>query len=1013
MRLRAVWFVLLLLLPGFVPQSAGAQAPAPTGRDADQVRLSLDRYTSLLRGANGRGGPQGQWARGTLSISLPAAGGQSATVTFDGRVTVPAGVDGPLEVPLLPAEVALNVVTVNGDDGALSRGAGMHLLVFSGAATLHAEYTVPVLAAADGGAAVVVPVPPVPSAAVSISGGTGHLEAFPLSGATGGEGSLTGTLPAAQALVIRMGGSDAGGLRRVEYSIRPDATGDGVDVVATYEVLVGGTAENLVLEPADVALADLREGAAPLTPRVEDEHHVLRVAGKGRHTVVATWRLAADRSQGQPQVALHPAGAPMTRVAVELEGKRQVSVEPPVPIRTAQRGNATVATADLPPGDEVKVSWTETRDAPESQARTNTETYQLLTLAEGVLRSRVLVRSEVIRGKLKDLALLLPEDVVVYKVVGEGVRDWQVFAKAADAPRLVRIFFAREMDGDVNVEVQLEMRAPQTPGSELALPVLRPLGAFREMGVVALCDGDKVGFGPTPPGTFTAVGEDALPSEVRATLTDKVSQAFKHVGEPGSLTSKVVAATTREVRFDARVQTLYQVKEGSLVANAQVMVELKSGRRDHVLISLPDGVAEPRINAPSLNKVEAVPPEALPPELKSGPGALAAGRKVWDVRFTQALEGAIQLDVEAELLLPKELGEVSLPDVRVHGAEVEEGSIALTTETGMEVQPGAVSELRRVEVKELPNALTLRSPNEIVLGYHFVHAPWSLALSIKRHQTVETLNASADRAWIESAVLENGHVVTRALWAVTNDDKQFMRIALPKESRVLTVRIGGEPVRAVADESGAVAIPLPKGKSVVVEIAFENVRGNLGWLGRLALEAPHPDMRISDVQWLVCSPSDVSILGTFSDLKTQPGYAYRRPDSDPPNRAACDAPFTGGAERSLYTWPVEDAGDAPLRMTLIFTGAGGESFATVLTLLVLGCLGGFMWRRSEGRRDRGTFAMLGAGLTLLLLLALVGGLSFGRGGFVAVALFALAVLVRRRSRAPAPVVDATEPPVQP
>jgi hypothetical protein len=593
---------------------------------------------------------------------------------------------------------------------------------------------------------------------------------------------------------------------------------------------------------------------------------------------------------------------------------------------------------------------------------------------------------------------------VVYKVLGEGVRDWQVFARAGDQPRLVRVFFAREMDGQVKAEIQLEMRAPQTAGSELALPLLRPLGAFREMGVVALLDGDKVGFGPAVAGAaFTAVGEDALPSDVRQTLQDKVGQAFKHVGEPGPLNTRIVAAAAKDVRFDARVLTLYQVKEGALVGNAQIMVELKSGRQDHLRISLPEGVAEPRINAPSLNKFEAVKDAA------TADPALA-GRKVYDVRFTQALEGAITLDVELEMLLPKELGSVALPDVRVHGAEVEEGSLAITAETGVEVQPGAMTELRRVEVKELPNALALRSAGEIALGYHFVHAPWTLALTVKRHQTVETLNASAAHAWIETSVLENGHLVTRAVWSVANDEKQFLRVTLPKEARVLTVRVAGESVRAVADESGAIAVPLPKGRTVPVEVSFETVRGQLGWLGRIALEAPHPDVRTSDVQWLVCTPADVSILSTSTDLKASEGYAYRRPanDGEAEGRVPCDVLSTGsgGVRQMLYTWPVEDAADAPLTLSMLFTGAGGERLEAVLTVLALLGLGGFMWRRAHGRHDRGTGALLGLGLASLLLLAVTGALSVSGTFGMVVVLLVLGFAARRHAARPAPGVDA-------
>ena len=80
------------------------------------------------------------------------------------------------------------------------------------------------------------------------------------------------------------------------------------------------------------------------------------------------------------------------------------------------------------------------------------------------------------------------------------------------------------------------------------------------------------------------------------------------------------------MRFDARVDTLYTVKEGSMVGQASVLVEIKSGRRDAVVISVPEGLAEPRITAPSLNKVEP----------KAG-AEVGAGRTAYEVRLWSPL----------------------------------------------------------------------------------------------------------------------------------------------------------------------------------------------------------------------------------------------------------------------------------------------------------------------------------------------------------------------------------------
>ena len=69
------------------------------------------------------------------------------------------------------------------------------------------------------------------------------------------------------------------------------------------------------------------------------------------------------------------------------------------------------------------------------------------------------------------------------------------------------------------------------------------------------------------------------------------------------------------------------------------------------------------------------------------------------------------------------------------------------------------------------------------------------------HDTVETLAAVATHVWLETSVLESGHVVTLATYDIANEDRQFLRLSLPEESRVrLTIYdIAGRVVRELVD----------------------------------------------------------------------------------------------------------------------------------------------------------------------------------------------------------------------
>ncbi|MCA9547981.1 MAG: hypothetical protein KC613_26430, partial [Myxococcales bacterium] len=749
---------------------------------------------------------------------------------------------------------------------------------------------------------------------------------------------------------------------------------------------------------AQAALIDVRAGNEAVPTRVVEGWHTATVKGEGVKRLTARFRLAIDRTRGQPQVVLHPDRVPMARVEITVPGKREVVFEPAVPRQTTVKGEGeratTSAVAHLPPTDELTLRWTEARATPESQVRVIVQSYQLLTLKEGFLKGTVHLDYEISNGELKELPIKLPAGVDVYRVTGPGVEDWQVLPATDDAPRQVRVVLGEATEGKVDLKVELERTVEtEKEGTALELPVLSAIKASRQEGVVALFDGDKTGFAPAqdPQGRFRKVGEDALPVAIRQTLRNKVNQAWKFINEDGPLTSAVATAQAREVRFDARVDTLYNLREGSLTGNATVLIEIKSGRRDTLHVSLPSGVAEPRISGPSLSKTEPAPDFAA-----------GEGRTAYIVRFTQALEGAIQLDVEFEQLLKKDENALTLPDLRVHGAEVESGHFGLAAETGMEAVVGEAKDLRPVEVEELPKAVRLRSDTDLSFGYGYARAPWSLAITLKRNRTIETLAAVATHVWLETNVLDNGHVVTRATYQVQNDGRQDVRLVLPEGAEVLSVAVDGSKVKAVSDEqTGALAVPIPKNRTAPIQVTYEVVRDKLGGVGALDLQAPKADVRASDIQWLVRYPARLALLKTDTDLRPGEAFEWRAPDAEAD--AAIELPVQADMRSALFTYSVQEptAKDGKALSVGVWYTSGGTAFEPLVFGLALLLLALVTWRRggTPGGMTGSLWIMLGAAVGLLALKASIWRLTEGEASLAIVAVVAVGVVAWRKRRA--------------
>ncbi len=978
--------------------SLASPALAQTGDDGppSEVRLPLAQYEALMARHRDRGGAHATWSTATLSARLPDAGGAFVALELEAEVQVMGQGSGLAEVALLPGHVVLEDARIDGAAATLVRTDGAHVAMIelnSGRHNVTLRYQVPTQPASDGATLAVVPLPPVPGARLSLSPGAVSTppEVWPSGNVITPGQNLVVQLPSTPAVVMRWG-SGQSLVRRVDYKLTISPGSDGATIAATIEVNLEGARAQVPLLPAAVALTDVTEGGRPLPTSVSAGWHRAVVTGPGRHVLTASFRTGIDRSQGQPQVTLPLAPAPILRVETVVPGNRAVTFEPSVPLEVTtvgeEPGGTTTAVGFLPPSEDVVISWTEPRTAPEEITSVNSETYQLVKIEEGVVRSRVEIRYEIIRGTLKELPIQLPDQAVLYKVSGDGIEDWRTFAATEDEPRQARVFLGSERDGSYRLELELEQVAPQTVGQPLEIPIVRPLGAAREMGVIALFDGDKVGFAEAVTEGYVKSGEDALPIDVRQKLAgDIVSQAFKHIGQPAAMRSQVAAAKTRETRFDAAIESLYTFQQNTLTVHSSVTIDVKSGRTDRIVLSLPRGVkVGSDVSAPSLKKADWVDAPA------PAPGTPEPPRQDYEIVLTRALEGTFRIELSLEVILGSDLAKIALPDIQLADADVKKGDFGITADAGMEITQASLSGLRKLDVAELPNSVKLRSRREVQLGYSYsyVDEPWKLELDVRRHKTVETLTAQVQQAWVDTTIFEEGEVVYQATYLLENKDRPYLRLSLPEGSRLLGVTVAGERVEPIADESGALKIQLPKQQASFVEVAYMTKRDPLSLLSSVALEAPRPDVFQTDFQWRVRVPKDLNVFGVSTDLAELMPERWRPVPSEASSGAiTVRLPPTEDYAERAFSLDVLDAGDAKALTIAVRTFGAPPWIGTLILVAAFALLALAIWRRASGRvarADRAFVMALGVGLALLVIKAIAWGVSGGEAVVVVVAL---------------------------
>jgi hypothetical protein len=291
---------------------------------------------------------------------------------------------------------------------------------------------------------------------------------------------------------------------------------------------------------------------------------------------------------------------------------------------------------------------------------------------------------------------------------------------------------------------------------------------------------------------------------------------------------------TLPLRTRARVTELVALGEDGSQVTASVRLEVLQGLARQIELALPDGLTVNQVAGATVSD-------------------WAQQANVLTVMFLEPVANDASVVINAETRTPRD-GAVNVPLIRLPLAEREGGGVAVDV-----VGPGEISDrhprgIEPADASDLGDIVAGReSPSMVAFQYKPLPgtAPRALTLAVSRYSPQAVLVANVEEARYDALVGEDGKTLVRARYAVRNNQRSFLAVALPAQSVLWSASLAGRPVRPGLSAGGGLLLPLQKGRSgeeapaFVVEFVYLQRATAWSDRGETRLELPAVDLPVA------------------------------------------------------------------------------------------------------------------------------------------------------------------------
>jgi hypothetical protein len=445
----------------------------------------------------------------------------------------------------------------------------------------------------------------------------------------------------------------------------------------------------------------------------------LLLTGRGTFSVDLDFatRLTTDHAANSAPVPMVPALSSVYDVTLEGESLN-VSLEPALPLQKESGAGKTVVRIYGTAEGEVMLRW---EPAPQERAVETiafASQQQVLSVSAGLLHVEAQIDYSLLQGLMPQALVGLPEGYSLLKVSGDDVRTWDTRKEPSGASTLV-VTLNDPAAATSRLGLTLEKTLPAVP-VVIEAPQITVQGVAREKGLIAVAleKGLQAEIAEKQD-----IGQVDL-SELAGTTAEKaegVSLALRYLTRPYKLTLRI---STIEPKVYGEVSCLTVVSMERLRQSWDIQYEIRNAGLFRLQLKLAPGMKVVGLRGDNINN------QSLDPSTN-----------VLTVDLRSKAEGAYRLSLQTYSDVADPANAV-LPALELAGVERQWGTIGVSADSGISVEPGQMTGASQIDVGELKGSAVLQEMVQKqaapapMLAFRYLSTPYSLRLAIS-HITPE------------------------------------------------------------------------------------------------------------------------------------------------------------------------------------------------------------------------------------------------------------------------------------